>query len=217
MALVVAATDPRDAAQRRRALEELKPPTHPLPSEVALVFARLLDRASGADAARALLASIARAPLLGGDALVTPVAVDLVARGLLDVAALPADARVELAARRGESPDAAALAAVDARHQLLVLALLRPADRATLDLARHLAHAADHDAVVAVALTRMALAGVAVPRTDGLGALDPADPLVAAAALDLAVKQGNVRAIPGARARLISVARTPAERARAVE
>ena len=53
--------------------------------------------------------------------------------------------------------------------------------------------------------------------TDVLARLDPADPLVAAAALDCALRAGDARAIPLARARLAAVAHTPAERAHAIE
>jgi hypothetical protein len=48
-------------------------------------------------------------------------------------------------------------------------------------------------------------------------ALDPGDPIVAAAALDVAKRSGDPLAIGPARARLISLARTAGERAHALE
>ena len=70
-----------------------------------------------------------------------------------------------------------------------------------------------------MAFTRLALAAaIAVSSmAEVLSRLDPANPLVAAAALDCALRAGDARAIPLARARLAAVAHTPAERARLVE
>jgi hypothetical protein len=222
MVLAVAATTRGDLAGRGALLRAASPVTTPLPGEVALVFARMLvqdvGRETGRDAARAFLAHLPRAALLPGDARTTSLAVDLAAQGVLDEAELTSDARIELAARRGDPPPVSALDAADARHRLLALSLLRPAEQGTLELARRLERAAPHDAVIAVALARISLAGArgaeASARVSSLGALDPTDPLVAAAALDVAVRDANPRAIPEARARLHAVARTPAERAR---
>jgi hypothetical protein len=107
----------------------------------------------------------------------------------------------------------------DERHRLLALARRAPRDSRTIALAHALASKRSRDPVVAVAFARLALAGaVDTPSmAEVLARLDPANPLVAAAALDCALRAGDARAIPLARARLAAVAHTPAERARVFE
>jgi hypothetical protein len=75
--------------------------------------------------------------------------------------------------------------------------------------------ASDRDPLVAFALVRAAIAS---PPNDARAvhaaiASAPADPLVLAAAVDLAKKTGKAEDVAPARARLMAVARTPAERA----
>jgi hypothetical protein len=80
--------------------------------------------------------------------------------------------------------------------------------------------AAGHDPLIAVAMARLSLAEGTVLSPfaiDRLLAVDPADPIVAAAALDLAKRAGDAQVIGPARARLTALARTPGERAHALE
>ena len=161
-----------------------------------------------------------------GDAVVAPIAADLAARGVLPESELPLDAAVELAARRMQPPPDAALAGtpaapahLDARHELLAFALARPDAPRAVELARRLARVRDRDALVAVAWARVDLAHDAAASEPAahLLARDPGDPLVAAAALDVATKRGDAATAARARAILATVARTPAERARSAQ
>jgi hypothetical protein len=189
-----------------------------LPPEVWLAYGAALSRAGSAQAARVALAALPRAPLVPGDPIETALAVPLAAAGALDAGELDADGRIELAERRAEAVTDDVITAADARHRLLALARRSPAEPGTVKLARSLSRLRAHDPVVAVAFARLALAGaIDVPpqaMSAQLSTLDPADPLVAGAALDCALRAGDVRAIPLARARLAGVARTDAERAR---
>jgi hypothetical protein len=149
------------------------------------------------------------------DALVTRAAADLAARGVLDDTELTIDARIELAARRREPPPDPRAPDVDARHRLLALSILRPEGAETIALARRLMSASARDPLIASALAKIALArGGAIDEgeSDRLIALDPADAIAAAAALDLAKKGGDEKRIVPARARLTALARTAAER-----
>jgi tetratricopeptide (TPR) repeat protein len=197
-----------------------KPDAAPIAPEIWLVYARAIARAGTGDAALAVLRGLPRAPILAGDPALTPVAVALAARGALDPSDLDANGRIELAERRGDAVADPGARTADARHTLLALARRAPGDAATKSLAARLAPARSEDAVVAVAFARLALASDAgsVARAAAvLDRFDPADPLVASAALDCAVRSGDARAIPLARRRLAAVARTPAERARVVD
>jgi hypothetical protein len=191
-------------------------------AEAVLPFAKLLERETSPEVARGWLDGFSPVALLPGDALVTSLAVDLAARGAIRDADLPLDARIELAARRAEplpALEGTGIPPVDARHRLFAWALDRPLEAATLELARHLAPAAADDPLVAVALARLSLAeGRTLDATalDRILAMDPADPILAAAALDLAKRSGDAQAIAPARARLTALARTPRERAHAL-
>ena len=190
-----------------------------VPPEAWLAFARTVAQAGAADGARAFLRGVPRAPLVEGDAVATPIAVALAAAGALDAGELDANGRVELAERSAEAAPDAAIAGADARHRFLALARRAPRDPGTIALARRLSSLRTRDAIVAVGFARLALAGAIDAPSMGevLARMDPANPLVAGAALDCAVKKGDARAIPLARARLAGVADTAAERARAVE
>jgi tetratricopeptide (TPR) repeat protein len=196
----------------------LAPTDGPLAPEVWLAYGAALLRAGSAKAAQVALAGLSRAPVVAGDALEAALAVPLAAAGALDAGELDANARIELAERRAETVTDDVIAAADARHALLALARRAPSDPATVKLARSLSRLRARDAVVAVAFARLALAGAidVTPRSMSglLSTLDPADPLVAGAALDCAVRAGDVHAIPLARARLAGIAHTDAERAR---
>ena len=189
-------------------------------AEALLPLARLVARVGSPEAARSLVQQILHTSVIGGDAALTAIAVELAAASVLPDAELPPDARIELAARRLETPDSALLGKVDARHRLFALALTHPLDSAAADLAQHLAPSAGRDPLIALALVRLALArgtSVDVGVIDRLVAGSPADPLVALAALDVARKRGDERAIAPARARLTALARTPGELAHAAE
>jgi hypothetical protein len=191
-------------------------------AEALLPFARMVLQVSSTDAARRMLDGWLPLSLLEGDALVTPLAVELAALGVLPDNALPRDGWVELASRRSDVRplEGVSLGTMDARHVLFVWALERPRDRATLELAQRLAPAAAHDTLIAVAMARLSLSEGSAASSlaiDRLLAVDPADPIVAAAALDLAKRAGDSQAIGPARARLTALARTPGERAHALE
>ncbi len=215
MVLAAAAIAVHDRAGLVAAFQGALPGPAAVPVAALLLFASVVADASKPEEARLLIDSVPHESLQAGDALLSRVAADLAARGVLREDALPLDARIELAARRREPPPLISELAVDRRHYLLALALLRPTDAATQSLARHLAPAAARDALVAVALARIALAGgnVIDPAAAAkLTALDPADPLSAAVAFDVAKRAGDETVISPARARLTSLARTPAER-----
>jgi hypothetical protein len=218
--LAVAAEEQGDLEQVSRALALAPYAADPLAPEVVLPLARLVARIASTASARKLVEEVPRAPLLAGDVVLTSLAVELAASGTLSDADLPLDARIELAARRLEAPALGSLDAVDARHRLFALSLARPLDPAVLELARHLAPAAIHDPLIAVAFVRLSLARSAqvdVRALERLVAQNPADPIVAAAVLDALKRRGDEHAIAPARARLTALARTPGERAHALE
>jgi len=157
-----------------------------------------------------------------GDARLTPLAVALTIAGIVAEDALPADARIELAARRLVAPDAGDVAssALDERHALLGLALLRPTDPATREQAARLAGAAAEDPLVAVSLAKIAIARAepVPPELRAiLDALAPADPIVAAVVVGLAQHGGAPATVAHARKSLAALAKTPGERALAAE
>ncbi len=211
-------SEPSTVAQALSRTASLREPVAP---EVWLPFARLLSRTATSEVAHRVALELPHAPLMLGDALEGPPAVQLAVSGVLREEDLPADARIELAARRVAPPPLDALGSVDPRHRLFALALARPLDASVLELARRMAPAATHDPLIAVAFVRLSLARSGTPgdahTLERVLALNPADPIVAAAALDLAKRGGDERAIAPARARLTALARTPAERAHALE
>jgi hypothetical protein len=188
---------------------------------------RRLATAGGVDAARAWLAKIPRRPMPPHDPVGGPLAVDLAARGVLGPSELRAELRIELAARRREAPppmDANAHPEdLDPKHALLLASLSEPSGALARSLVARLADAADHDPLVAFAVARVALATSTDP---GSRALDvarhaalsaPTDPLLLSAILELAKRAGRADDVAATRARLMAVARTPAERALANE
>jgi hypothetical protein len=201
-------------------LVELRHAGASVAAEALLPFAELADEMASLDASRRVLGAL-QTSFLPGDTLVTSFAVELAALGALRADLLPVDARIELAARLFDPiPVFDVSAGVDARHLLFAWALERPLDAATLDLARRIGGASTHDPLVAVALARLSLARgwpLAPNALDPLVALDPADPILAAAALDVARRSGDARAIAPARERLTTLARTPRERAHALQ
>jgi hypothetical protein len=195
-----------------------------VPAECLLAFARTVARVVSEEEGTRTIASTPHDAIVADDALVAPVAVELAARGVWPESELPLDATIELAARRMQPPPDAALggthaqsAPTDARHELLALALARPESPRAAELAKRLSRVRDRDPLVAVATARIALARNEEADASKLLARDPGDPLVAAAALDVATKRGDAATAARARATLIAIARTPAERARSTQ
>jgi hypothetical protein len=215
MVLALVASDAHDPAALARAFHGAERGQEPVPAPVALPFALRLAQLAGQEAARAQLEGLSSDPVDQDDVLIVPVAVDLAAMGVLRDDDLPPNARVELAARRGEAPKAAAPQTLDPRHRLLALVLAEPASDEALALARRLAGSVGRDPIVTFATTRIAIArGRADVELGKLLSVGPTDPLLLAVAVDVAQKTGNTEALGRARARLTAVARTPAERAR---
>jgi hypothetical protein len=218
--LVVAASrgGTRAVEEIARALVDVRPGDPPVPASVVVAIARTATP----EDARGIVAAVAHDPFVPGDALVTPLAVELAARGALAEDVLPADGAVELAARRAQPVSEGLLGragALDARHEYLALALTHPESTRAQVLGSRLSLARATDSIVAVAWARCLLAtGAAFGDGDAqwLLARDPGDPLVAAAALDVARRVGNREVASKARATLTAVARTAAEK-RAVE
>lgn len=194
------------------------------------VLAERLAALATPETARLWASRVAAAPMAPHDPVTGPVAVDLAARGVLAEAALPLELRLELAARRREPPppvDAAALDkhVVDAKHALLWHLLVDPAGTPAKTLLSRMHGAAERDPIIGFALARAALASV--PGAPGASpawapalraiAASPSHPLLLAVALEIAKRGGRAEDLPPARARLMAVARTPAERALAAE
>lgn len=193
--------------------------------------------------ARTWAARVAPAPIPAHDPVAGPLAVDLAARGVLAESSLPLELRLELAARRREAPpplDTAAIEGdvVDAKHALLWHTLLDPAGARARSLLGRLYGAFDRDPIVGFSVARAALASTpgawqarpgSSSRSAARGADDawpsifaaiaaaPAHPLLLAIAVEVAERGGRAEDVPPAKARLLAVARTPAERALAAE
>jgi len=167
----------------------------PLVSGAVLVaFGAALSHAASPQKLRDALGCIPHDPIVDGDDRVIRAAVDLVAQGALAATALPADGAVELAAMGFGALPQRDERALDARHAYLALALAHPSDPRARELGVRLAAVAASDPVVASAVAFMTLAnGGSVGRdaAHDLLAIDPADPLVAAAALRMAEKAGD--------------------------
>jgi hypothetical protein len=193
-----------------------------------LVVAERLVALSGLVAARLFVSRAGEtAAMAPHDPVTGPLAVDLAARGVVNEAALPLELRLELAARRREPPPPVDTSAidkqiVDAKHALLWHLLVDPTGTPAKTLLGRMFGAADRDPIIGYALARAALASG--PSTSEAWAsvlravaASPSDPLLLAVAIDLAKKGGRAEDIPPARARLLAVAQTPAERALARE
>ncbi|MBX3233463.1 MAG: hypothetical protein KIT84_37830 [Labilithrix sp.] len=185
--------------------------------------ARLAGRGD-VEAARGFVARVEPDGIAPHDGVVGPVAVDLAVRGALADASLPIELRLEVAARRREPAPPLSPEKLDAKHALLFHTVVDPSGAPARALLARLAPAAEREPLIAYALARAAL--VVPPAPDASGALaalraalagSPADPLVAAVAVEIAKKSGRAEDVPPARARLLAVARTPAERALASE
>jgi tetratricopeptide (TPR) repeat protein len=205
--------------------EALVHPTDDPPALCAFVLADRVATAAGAAAARGWLERMRHAPAAARDPLAISLAVDLAARGVLHADNLAYEERIELAARTREAPGPLPEAghqgphAASAKHTLLHLALTEPAGDRARALAARLVGAAERDAVIGFALTQIALAGASagLERAERAVKASPANPLLLAAAVELARSAGASAELAPARARLMAVARTPAERALATE
>lgn len=233
VAAALASTSGPDASAMK-AVRRKETPTDRPSAACVLVLADRLAALAGAPAARSWVGNTAGGQHLAmapHDPVTSPLAVDLAARGVIDGATLPLELRVELAARRREQPpavDAASLEqhVVDAKHALLWHLLVDPTGTPAKTMLSRLSSAADRDPIIAFALVRAALASVGMTRAVGsptwapvLRALasSPSHPLLLAVAVEIAQKGGRAEDVPPARARLMAVARTPAERALATE
>lgn len=192
-----------------------------------LVLAERLAGLGDVTAARDWAMRVEPLPMSPHDPLTGPLAVDLAARGVIAEAQLPLELRLELAARRRESPPAIDVAAidkkvVDAKHALLWHSLVDPEGTPARHLLGRMYRAADLDPIIGFALARAALAS-APGKTDVWPpvlraiAACPANPLLLAAAVEIAKRAGQTEDVPRARVRLMAVAQTPAERALATE
>jgi tetratricopeptide (TPR) repeat protein len=220
MVLAAAAHDMRPA---KHPGEHLRKITDAPPALCALVLAVRIAAVAGNDVARAWLAQVNTRPFVPGDPLAGPFAVELAARGVLPPSGLTLDLRIELAARRREAPPSRTKEdVVDARHELLFLALTDPSGREVQSLVPRLSAALEHDPLVAFAIARVALAdggpnGAVLGRIREALRAGSTDALLLSAAVEVAKKLGGAEELTPARTRLMAVARTPAERALATE
>lgn len=90
------ATAPPAAGKNASVVPPAAPSTDSPPEICALVFADYLAASVGIEAARVWLARITRTPMAPRDPLTGPLAVDLATRGVLPIAALPAELRASV-------------------------------------------------------------------------------------------------------------------------
>jgi hypothetical protein len=224
-----AATLASFAAERARTK---MPPTDEPAAACILVVAERLAVLGNVEAARQWTARVASrgGSLTPHDPVTGPLAVELAARGVINERGLPLELRLELAARRREAPPAVDTAAVerqvvDAKHALLWHLLVDPNGTPARTMLSRMSGAADRDPIIGFALARAALAAApSAPSTSELWApvlraiaASPSHPLLLAIAVEIAQKGGRAEDVPPARARLMAVAQTPAERALATE
>lgn len=190
------------------------------PEACVLVLADVIASTSNAETARAWLARVKRTPMAPLDPLVAPLAVDLAARGVVPPEDLALDQRIELAARRREAPPPLPPnATLDAKHAFVWHVLTNPTSKEATALNAKLAPAAERDPLVGFAVSRFLL-GQETRDLDLVRraiAAAPAHPLLLAIAVELAKRAGKAEDLTPARAKLMAVARTPAERALATE
>lgn len=226
--VALAARQGRSPSEAERARGRQPSTDRPAAACVLLVAERLATLGD-AETARLWAAQVAPAPMAPHDPVAGPLAVDLAARGTVPEVSLPLELRLELAARRREAPppiDVAGLDphAIDQKHMLLWHMLVDPAGGPAKALLSRLHGAADRDPIIGFSLARAALFTAAAEGTSDLWtpvrraiASAPSDPLLLAVALEIAKKGGRVEEVSPARARLLAVARTAAERALASE
>jgi tetratricopeptide (TPR) repeat protein len=195
--LAAAAYDTGDSEALSKAISQAGPSAHEapgsppappaLPADVVLPFASVVARAIGSDAARLCNDLFVMAPLTTGDSVLTSMAVALAEKGAMPRSNLPADGQLELSVRTSAEIPAPATP-LDARHRLLLLSLTRPASQEARALFRHVGASWRRDPLVAVAMGKMAIAGI-VPIDAALpaqvAAVDPTDRLLARTASEL--------------------------------
>jgi Tfp pilus assembly protein PilF len=167
----------------------------PVTSAAFVAFGLALASGTSAGRAREALRPLAGSveTMVDGDDRVERPAVELVSRGVLDRAVLPADALVELAVVLGDTPVPPDGPTLDPRHRYLALALGSPADPRTLELGKRL-QGSTGDPVVAAAAALVSLASGAPITPEAPAALlarNAADPLLASIALRLAERVGD--------------------------
>lgn len=224
-AMVLAAASARDGKILAPPPKTREGPTDRPPAACVLVFAERLAAMNGnsSELARAWAARVGPAPMAAHDPVTGPLAVDLAARGVFAETSLPLELRLELAARRREAPPTleagVAQKELDPKHMLLWHVLVDPAGAPAKSLLARLAPASERDPIVGFALARAALASGAATADPVRRVIQsaPAHPLLLAAAVEIAKKAGRAEDVSPARARLMAVARTPAERALAGE
>lgn len=222
LVLAAIAWEEGDVAALGRAFDRAAPSgtsVDPVPASALLPFARAVAAASTPADARRVVDALAYEAFVDHDAVLVEAAVDLAASGALAPEALPADARVELAARSGRAPlgpGGPSLDALDARHRLLALAWTDAAGRDARAAVDHLATARWRDPLVTAAAARVGAASQPASSADlarRLSAFDPANALVVATALELARRVNDGATVGALRTHLRAVARTPKERA----
>ncbi|MBK6460518.1 MAG: hypothetical protein IPF92_05850 [Myxococcales bacterium] len=202
-----------DAPDPALSLGRLPPLSRPLPAALSIELTERLARAGGVEGARRFFAEVHREPVSGADALLVPRVADLAARGIVAPAALPPEARIELAARAGSpvapgSPDAAV--PLDVPHAYLRAALAQPAAPATRALGS--AASPTHRAVLtADVLVALASGGPTEALWRRVVAA-PREPLVLGSRVALADARGAGEAAAEARALLRPRAMTERER-----
>jgi len=209
--LVLATRDFRDTLALATALRADAPAVS---ASVWVAFGTALGRIAPPGLTRSTLGRIAHDPLVSGDERVVRAAVALVAHGHTDASALTPDGIVELRVLQGETGAAEgwsppATGTLDAIHTYLALAFAEPNEERTRDLGSRLARIRPEHPLVAVARCLILLgSGAPIPPASAkaLLAQDPTDPLVAAIALRLAEKAGDLDVARRARAAIKAIA-----------
>lgn len=211
--LILSALDRRDVVQMATSMVADVPPVS---AAVWTAFGTALARATLSNVTRPAMARIAHDPLVAGDERVVRAAVALVSEGYADAAAaaLPPDGLVELHVLRAESApvegwSVPVAGSVDAIHMYLALAFAEPNERRTHELGGRLARILPEDRLVAVARCLVLLgsgAQIAPASAQALLERDPTDPLVAATALRLAEKAGDLEVARRVRAAMKAIA-----------
>ncbi len=215
MVLAAAGERAQDLAVVKRALVSVK--SAQPEASATLVFARALARTGAEDEARAFAA--APKLLLGTDALLVPLAVDLAARVGIDAPALPEEARIELALRNDDRATLQSLTGGDRRHRLAAGAWLSPKNATEVKaLALALGQRAPDDPLVRASILHLLAASEpsASPPTIAIALellrLGPIDPIAVASSLDvLGSTPSAARDFTRAKARMALVAVTPHE------
>lgn len=194
----------------------------PAPEACVLVLADVIASTSNADTARAWVTRVQRTPMAPHDPVVGALAVDLAARGVIAPEDLALEQRIELAARRREAPPALGTG-IDAKHVFLWHVLTNPTSKEAQAFHAKLTPSVERDPVVGFAVARFLLGQAQDKDARDLDAVRraiaaaPAHPLLLAVAVELAKRVGKAEDLTPARAKLMAVARTPAERALATE